>query len=74
MAEFSGMISWNEAMKENFMPGGANLHSMMTPHGLNGADFERAANEELKAVKIHGAAVGFLHMISVWSLGVELME
>lgn len=34
MSEFMGLILGRyEAKEEGFMPGGATLHSLMTPHG-----------------------------------------
>jgi len=45
MSEFMGLIHGNyEAKKEGFKPGGATLHSMMTPHGPDADCFEKASN------------------------------
>ena len=35
-----------------FLPGGATLHSMMTPHGPDAACFEKASSEDLKPVRV----------------------
>jgi len=48
MSEFMGLICGNyEAKEEGFLPGGATLHSMMTPHGPDTQCFERASSETL---------------------------
>ena len=41
MSEFMGLILGKyEAKEEGFSPGGATLHSMMTPHGPDSECFE----------------------------------
>ena len=53
MSEFMGLIYGNyEAKEEGFMPGGASLHSMMTPHGPDAECFEKASTAPLKSEKI----------------------
>lgn len=53
MSEFMGLIKGNyEAKEEGFAPGGASLHSMMTPHGPDVQCFEGASNAELKPCKV----------------------
>lgn len=53
MSEFMGLIFGSyEAKEEGFLPGGASLHSMMTPHGPDVDCFEAATNEELKPTRI----------------------
>lgn len=48
-----GLIFGNyEAKKGAFLPGGASLHSMMTPHGPDAQSFIGASNAELKPEKI----------------------
>ncbi|KAL5010292.1 hypothetical protein ScPMuIL_012597 [Solemya velum] len=48
MSEFMGLIHGQyEAKEEGFRPGGATLHSMMTPHGPDAKCFEKASTEEL---------------------------
>lgn len=48
MSEFMGLIFGNyEAKEEGFQPGGASLHSMMTPHGPDAEAFEKASNAKL---------------------------
>ena len=61
MSEFMGLIKGNyEAKVGSFLPGGASLHSMMTPHGPDSKCFEAASNMELKAEKIAvGTMVGY---------------
>lgn len=53
MSEFMGLIFGNyEAKEEGFLPGGASLHSMMTPHGPDKQCFEGASNADLKPVRV----------------------
>jgi len=53
MSEFMGLIKGNyEAKEEGFAPGGATLHSMMTPHGPDAACFDKNSNMKLEAEKI----------------------
>ena len=52
MIEFMGLIHGvYDAKKADNLPGGATLHSMMTPHGLDGHTFEKTSKMELKPVK-----------------------
>ena len=60
MSEFMGLIHGKyEAKEEGFMPGGATLHSTMTPHGPDSEAFSKATNAELKPVKLDGTQVGY---------------
>lgn len=75
MSEFMGLISGGyDAKKEGFVPGGASLHSMMTPHGPDSDVFEAASNEELKPLKLRPDGLAFMFesylMLSVskWAL------
>jgi homogentisate 1,2-dioxygenase len=53
MSEFMGLIHGNyEAKEEGFLPGGATLHSMMTPHGPDAQCFERASNDILGPTRV----------------------
>ena len=53
MSEFMGLIVGNyEAKAEGFRPGGATLHSMMTPHGPDAQCFEGASNATLKPERV----------------------
>ena len=53
MSEFMGLILGRyEAKESGFSPGGATLHSMMTPHGPDGKCFEDWTKMELKAMKV----------------------
>ena len=38
--------------EEGFQPGGATLHSMMTPHGPDADCFEKASNGKLEPMRI----------------------
>jgi len=58
MSEFMGLIYGKyEAKEGGFMPGGASLHSMMTPHGPDMPAFEKASKAELKPVRLDGTQV-----------------
>lgn len=53
MSEFMGLIlGAYEAKEGGFRPGGASLHSMMTPHGPDAQCFNAASKAELKPQKI----------------------
>ena len=53
MSEFMGLIFGNyEAKEGEFMPGGASLHSMMTPHGPDTKCFVGASNAQLSPVRV----------------------
>lgn len=53
MSEFMGLILGSyEAKEGGFLPGGASLHSMMTPHGPDDKCFDAASNGELVPQKI----------------------
>ena len=58
MSEFMGLIYGKyEAKETGFMPGGATLHSIMTPHGPDGHAFEKASTAKLEPVKLDGTQV-----------------
>ena len=57
MSEFMGIIHGKYDAKKDNKPGGATLHSMMTPHGPDAATFEKASTEELKPVKMENTMV-----------------
>lgn len=53
MSEFMGLILGSyEAKEGGFLPGGASLHSMMTPHGPDEQCFKGASSCELVPQKI----------------------
>ncbi|XP_072037134.1 homogentisate 1,2-dioxygenase-like [Amphiura filiformis] len=61
MSEFMGLIKGNyEAKEEGFRPGGATLHSMMTPHGPDADCFEKASNGELKPQRVADGTQAFM--------------
>ena len=51
MSEFMGLISGQYEAKRDggFMPGGASLHTCMTPHGPDTQTFESAITDEVEA-------------------------
>lgn len=53
MSEFMGLILGRyEAKEEGFAPGGATLHSMMTPHGPDANCFDDWSNRELGPMRV----------------------
>ena len=55
MSEFMGLVYGKyQAKAEGFVPGGASLHSMMTPHGPDLDAFEKASSAELVPTKLEG--------------------
>jgi len=59
MSEFMGIISGNYEAKE-VSPGGATLHSMMTPHGPDAKCFEMASKAELKPTRVAEGTMSFM--------------
>ncbi|XP_053226939.1 homogentisate 1,2-dioxygenase isoform X2 [Podarcis raffonei] len=61
MSEFMGLIKGTyEAKEEGFVAGGATLHSMMTPHGPDGACFEKASTSKLVPERIAEGTMAFM--------------
>ncbi|KAM3965807.1 homogentisate 1,2-dioxygenase [Aphomia sociella] len=61
MSEFMGLILGSyEAKEGGFLPGGASLHSMMTPHGPDDNCFNSASYGELKPQKIAVGTQAFM--------------
>ncbi|XP_049802217.1 homogentisate 1,2-dioxygenase [Schistocerca nitens] len=61
MSEFMGLIMGNyEAKEEGFLPGGASLHSMMTPHGPDTQCFEAASNAKLVPCRVADGTQAFM--------------
>ncbi|XP_063403520.1 homogentisate 1,2-dioxygenase-like isoform X1 [Mytilus trossulus] len=61
MSEFMGLILGKyEAKEEGFSPGGATLHSMMTPHGPDAECFENASNADLKPQRVADGTMAFM--------------
>lgn len=54
MSEFMGLIYGAYDAKKGFQPGGASLHSMMTPHGPDAKVFKEASQADLRPVKLEG--------------------
>ena len=46
MSEFMGLISGSYDAKEGFQPGGASLHSCMSPHGPDRESHDKAVRDE----------------------------
>lgn len=61
MSEFIGLIIGKyEAKESGFNPGGATLHSVMTPHGPDAECFEKAIAAEAKPEKIAQGTMAFM--------------
>uniref|UniRef100_A0A914CER5 Homogentisate 1,2-dioxygenase n=1 Tax=Acrobeloides nanus TaxID=290746 RepID=A0A914CER5_9BILA len=61
MSEYMGLIVGTyEAKEGGFRPGGASLHSMMTPHGPDAACFEKASNDELRPQRVADGTMSFM--------------
>ncbi|XP_065057424.1 homogentisate 1,2-dioxygenase-like [Rhopilema esculentum] len=72
MSEFMGLILGKyEAKEEGFQPGGATLHSMMTPHGPDADCFDKASNGKLEPMRIADGTQAFMFETS---LGLSLTE
>lgn len=66
MSEFMGLIKGTyEAKEQGFLPGGASLHSMMTPHGPDAECFEKATTGKLKAERIAEGTMSFMFETSL---------
>ncbi|XP_055706109.1 homogentisate 1,2-dioxygenase isoform X2 [Phlebotomus papatasi] len=61
MSEFMGLIFGSyEAKEGGFRPGGASLHSMMTPHGPDKNCFEGASNAKLQPQRVADGTQSFM--------------
>lgn len=61
MTEFMGLIlGAYEAKAEGFRPGGATLHSIMTPHGPDKKCFDAASEEALKPGRVAEGTQAFM--------------
>lgn len=61
MSEFMGLIFGKyEAKEGEFKPGGASLHSMMTPHGPDRKCFEGASNAKLDPQRVADGTQAFM--------------
>uniref|UniRef100_A0AAR2K030 Homogentisate 1,2-dioxygenase n=1 Tax=Pygocentrus nattereri TaxID=42514 RepID=A0AAR2K030_PYGNA len=61
MSEFMGLIKGHyEAKEEGFQPGGASLHSIMTPHGPDFDCFEKNSTAELKPERVAEGTMAFM--------------
>lgn len=66
MSEFMGIISGVYDAKKDNLPGGATLHSMMTPHGPDAAMFKKATTDELKPFKLQNNMVNKLLLLLLY--------
>ena len=61
MSEFMGLIHGvYEAKKDGFLPGGASLHSCMTPHGPDAKTCEVASKATLKPERVADGTMAFM--------------
>ncbi|KAF7265407.1 hypothetical protein GWI33_021176, partial [Rhynchophorus ferrugineus] len=84
---YAQQLSWNSvhygeesefAKKGGFVPGGATLHCIMTPHGPDKKCFEEASSEALKAYKVAVGTQAFMFEsclgLTVTKWGLEISE
>ena len=81
MSEFMGLIRGvYEAKKEGFLPGGASLHSCMTPHGPDKKTFDIESALQLKPQRYPDSTLAFMFestyllSISPWASSPELLD
>jgi homogentisate 1,2-dioxygenase len=67
MSEFMGIIHGKYDAKKDNQPGGATLHSMMTPHGVDSFSYDKTISEELKPAKLTGNMVGTYNTVMLLS-------
>jgi homogentisate 1,2-dioxygenase len=61
MSEYMGLIQGSyEAKQGGFLPGGASLHSISTPHGPDAQTFESAIKEELLPKRVADGTMAFM--------------
>uniref|UniRef100_A0A673IPV5 Homogentisate 1,2-dioxygenase n=1 Tax=Sinocyclocheilus rhinocerous TaxID=307959 RepID=A0A673IPV5_9TELE len=60
MSEFMGLIKGHYEAKEGFQPGGASLHSIMTPHGPDVDCFEKNSTAVLKPERVAEGTMAFM--------------
>lgn len=61
MSEFMGLILGDyEGKSGGFLPGGASLHSVMTPHGPDAGAVEKAIQGDLKPVRVAEGTQAFM--------------
>lgn len=61
MSEFMGLILGKyEAKEGGFYPGGATLHSIMTPHGPDANCFEQASSAKLAPQRVADGTQAFM--------------
>lgn len=62
MSEFMGLIkgTYDAKAGDGFLPGGASLHSIGTPHGPDAASFEKGSTEALKPVQTDPNGLAFM--------------
>lgn len=68
MSEFMGLISGAyEAKEEGFGPGGATLHSIMTPHGPDANCFKQATGCKLGPCRVADSSMVILDSYGAYS-------
>jgi len=61
MSEFMGLIYGNyEAKEDGFAPGGASLHSMMSPHGPDAECFDKLSVAKLMPQRVADGTMAFM--------------
>ena len=80
MTEFMGLIQGKYDAKKGFSPGGASLHSCMTPHGPDSFSYDRAVADPCDTPTFFDGGLAFMfetsHMLrlSKYALGHECLD
>jgi len=75
MTEFMGLINGGYDAKKGFEPGGASLHSCMTPHGPDSATYDKAVADPCDAPTYFSGGLAFMfetsHMLRLSEYALE---
>lgn len=81
MSEFMGLITGSyEAKQGGFLPGGASLHSIGTPHGPDAASYAQASACELKPARVADGTMVFMFesslmmKVSKWAMQTGIQQ
>lgn len=76
-----GLITGSyEAKQGGFLPGGASLHSIGTPHGPDVASFEAASRAKLEPVRVADGTMAFMFESSLmmkvapWAMASDTLQ
>ncbi|KAJ2726979.1 hypothetical protein GGI07_000096 [Coemansia sp. Benny D115] len=81
MSEFVGLLFGSyEAKQDGFLPGGASLHTVMTPHGPDAATVEKAVSRELLPGRVADGTQTFMFesmfqiRVTPWAADQQLLD